>query len=222
MPERLAELIALWWSEADRHGVLPLDDRGIELFGVRFRDKSPHPESKRYVYRPPMSPMPGQATAPIAGRSFDLIARIDRAADDEGVLFATGTENSGLAVFVQNNRLVLDYNAFDNHSVIESDVEVPVGESVLTVRLRRGSGRSGSAELDIDGVTAGHVDLALFMRMISSVGASVGYNHGSAVSTRYAAPFAFTGHLHEVVIELVGRPSAEATAAAARAEMSRQ
>ncbi len=221
-PHKLAELIALWWVEADRHGVLPLDDRGLELFGVRFRDKSPHPESKRYVYRPPMSPMPGQATAPIAGRSFDLIARIDRTADDEGVLFATGTENSGIAVFVQNNRLVLDYNAFDDHSVIESDVEVPVGASVLTVRLRRGSGRSGSAELDIDGVAAGHVDLALFMRMISSVGASVGYNHGSAVSTRYAAPFAFTGKLHEVVIELVGRPTASAAEAAARAEMSRQ
>jgi arylsulfatase len=221
-PEKLAELIALWWVEAERHGVLPLDDRGIELFGVRFRDHSPHPESKRYVYRPPMSPMPGQSSAPIAGRSFDLTARVNRAAGEEGVLFATGTENSGIAVFVQDDRLVLDYNAFDDHSIVESDVKVPVGESVLEVRFRRGGGRSGSAELLIDGAVVGHVDIALFMRMISSVGASVGYNHGSAVSSRYTAPFAFTGTLHDVVIELVGRPVAGTAEAGARAEMSRQ
>ncbi|MSX82350.1 MAG: sulfatase-like hydrolase/transferase, partial [Actinobacteria bacterium] len=53
MPEKLSELISLWWIEADEHGVLPLDDRGIELFGARFRDRSPHPTSRNYVYRPP-------------------------------------------------------------------------------------------------------------------------------------------------------------------------
>ena len=38
------------------------------------------------------------------------------------------------------------------------------------------------------------------MRMVSSVGSSVGYDHGSPVSERYDAPYAFTGDLHEVVI----------------------
>ena len=36
------------------------------------------------------------------------------------------------------------------------------------------------------------------------------------------APFAFGGTLHEVVIELVGRPDVDATTVAARSEMSRQ
>ena len=71
-PTKLAELIDLWWTEAERHGVLPLDDRMFELFGARFRPNSPHPEDRRYVYRPPMSPLPGQASAAIGGRSFDL------------------------------------------------------------------------------------------------------------------------------------------------------
>ena len=57
-PDRLAGLVAQWWVEAERHGVLPLDDRMIELFGARFRPRSPHPDHRRYVYRPPMSPMP--------------------------------------------------------------------------------------------------------------------------------------------------------------------
>ncbi|MGH3745183.1 MAG: sulfatase-like hydrolase/transferase, partial [Mycobacteriales bacterium] len=221
-PGKLAELVDLWWSEAVRHGVLPLDDRMIELFGARFRDHSPHPANRRYVYRPPMLPIPAQASAALGGRSADLHARVTRAAGDEGVLFATGTENSGISIFVQDDKLVVDYNAFDDHTVIESDVPVPEGDSTLTVRLRRGSGRSGTVEIAVDGVDAGRGDLALFMRIMSSVGASVGYDHGSPVSPRYRSPYPFTGTLHEIEIELVHPPSADTAEAEARFEMSHQ
>jgi arylsulfatase len=58
--------------------------------------------------------------------------------------------------------------------------------------------------------------------MMSSVGPSVAYDHGSAVSTRYAAPFPFEGTLHEVEIQLLSRQDAEARDAEAATEMSRQ
>jgi arylsulfatase len=221
-PDKLAALIELWWQEAERHGVLPLDDRMFELFGARFRPNSPHPEDMRYVYRPPMSPMPGQASAAIGGKSFDLTARVSRAAGDSGVIFATGTENSGLSIFVQNERLVVDYNAFDEHTVVESDVEVPAGDATLVVKLRRRAGMSGELSLAVNGTVAGHAHLDRFMRMMSSVGPSVAYDHGSAVSTRYAAPFPFEGTLHEVEIQLLSRQDAEARDAEAATEMSRQ
>ena len=221
-PAKLEELIALWWTEADRHGVLPLDDRGVELFGVRFREHSPHPPNRRYVYRPPMSPMPGQAAAAIAGRSFDLTARITVTRDDEGVLYATGTQNSGLSLFIQNRRLVLDYNAFGDHTLCESEVEIPEGEVELILRLRRGDGFAGTAALVVDGHEAGQADLSLFMRMMSSIGPSLACDHGSAVSQRYQAPFAFTGVLHEVVIQASPDRYGDLAGIAARAEMSRQ
>ena len=201
-PDKLAELIELWWSEADRHGVLPLDDRLVELFGARFRDHSPHPPDRRYVYRPPMSPIPAQASAAIGGRSFDLIARVRRDAGDEGVLFATGTENSGITVFVQGDRLIVDYNAFDAHVIVESSVPVPEGDAELVARFRRGDGMAGSVSLAVDGVEAGEADLPLYMRMISSVGSSIGFDHGSAVSARYGGPFPFGGELRELEIAL--------------------
>jgi arylsulfatase len=221
-PDKLAELIELWWSEADRHGVLPLDDRGFELFGARFRDRSPHPANRRYVYRPPMSPIPGQASAAVGGRSFDLTARITRAAGENGVLWATGTENSGISVFLQDERLVVDYNAFDDHTIVGSSVEVPTGDSTLTARFRRGDGRLGTIEIAIDGATVGAGETQLFMRMISSVGVSIGYDRGSAISTCYTAPFPFEGTLHEVVIQLLSPHDLQARAAEAAAEMSRQ
>ncbi len=163
-PNGSPSCIDLWWQEAERHGVLPLDDRMFELFGARFRDHSPHPVDRRYVYRPPMSPMPGQASAAIGGRSFDLTARLTRAAGDEGVLYATGTENSGVSVFVQNDRLVVDYNAFDDHTILESEVELPDGDVTVGVRVRRGPSRTGTMHITIDGAPAGSAELGLFMR----------------------------------------------------------
>jgi arylsulfatase len=221
-PDKLKELIELWWQEAEKHGVLPIDERMIELFGARFRPNSPHPPNRRYVYRPPMSPIPSQACAAIGGRSFDVTAKVTRRPGDEGVLYSTGNENSGFTVFVQNDRLVVDYNSFDDHSVVESDRELPAGDSELRARFRRGDGRRGSVELEVDGVAAGRVEIPVYMRMISSIGASVGYNHGSAVSPRYEAPFPFSGDLHEVAIQLVARQDPAAREAEARTEMSRQ
>lgn len=221
-PEKLHQLIDRWWTEAERHGVLPLDDRLVELFAVRFRSRSPHPPDRRYVYRPPMSPMPGQASAPIGGRSFDLTARVTMRATDEGVLFATGTENSGLSVFVQGQSLVLDYNAFGDHTVVESSVEVPGGDVDLAVKLRRGDGRTGTASLAVDGADAGQAELPLFMQMMSSIGPSIGFDHGSAVSPLYTAPFPFSGTLHEVVIQASPDRLGDTADTTARAEMSRQ
>ena len=221
-PDRLAGLVELWWAEAERHGVLPLDDRTIELFGARFRDHSPHPTDRRYSYRPPMSAIPAQASAAIGGRSFDLTARLTRGPGDEGVLWATGTENSGISVFVQDDHLVVDYNAFDDHTVVVSDVPVPEGDVEVAVRFRRGDGRAGTITVVVDGAEAGTAETALYMRMISSVGSSIGRDHGSAVSARYDAPFPFTGTLHEVAIALLSRPAPDAAAAEAAAEMARQ
>ncbi|RVW00916.1 arylsulfatase [Rhodococcus spongiicola] len=221
-PERLNELIKLWWSEAERNGALPLDDRTIELFGVRFRPNSPHPADRRYVYRPPMSPLQMGSSAAIGGRSFDLTAKVTRTAEQDGVLFATGNENSGISVFVQSGRLVVDYNAFGEHSIVESDNIIPVGDATLVARVTRGPGRSGSISVEVNGQAAGSVDTAAFMRMISSTGSSIGYDDGSAVSARYQAPFAFAGKLHELQIQLADDEDPALRAAEAAEEMRRQ
>ena len=221
-PEKLDELIELWWSEAERNGVLPIDERGLELFGARFRDRSPHPANRRYVYRPPMSPVTAQASAAVGGRSWELTARISSDASSEGVLWATGNINSGMSIFIQNNRLVVDYNAFDDHTIVESEMEIPDGDSILTVTFRRGEGRAGSFELKVNDTPSGRADLPLYMRMVSSIGQSIGSDHGSQVSTRYSGAFPFTGTLHEIVIQLLSRGAPGTKEAIARTENARQ
>jgi len=208
-PDRLAELVALWWAEAEDQGVLPLDDRSIELFFTRYRDRSVHPTDRRYTYYPPMAPLPAQVAPAMGGRGFDLAATIDRPAGAGGVLFATGTENSGLSVFVQGERLVFDYNCFNDHHVVESSVPVPEGPSVVGVRFRR-EGAGGTATIFVDGVPCGAMDVPFAMHIISSVGPSVGYDHGSPVSERYAGHFPFEGTLHRVDIAVVHKGAEDA------------
>ena len=204
-PERLKTLIDLWWVEAEKEGVLPLDDRGVELFGARFADRTVHPTSRRYLYRPPMSPLPAQASAPIAGRSWDLMAAVSRELGDDGVIFATGTENSGLSLFLLGDQLVLDYNCFGEHQILESTKIVPAGAVEVGVRFRRES-RAGRATLVVNGDDVGEMVVPFAMRMFSSVGPSVGYDHGSPVSEMYRERrdgFPFSGKLEYVEITLV-------------------
>ena len=219
-PETLSRLVALWWEEAEAQGVLPLDDRTIELFSIRYRDHSPHPTDRRYVYRPPMAPLPAQVAPALGARGFDLTATIDRSAGAGGVLYASGTANSGVSVFIQGDRLVFDYNCFADHHLVESDVTVPTGASSVGVRFRR-TGRGGEAELSIGGVACGSMTVPIAMTIISSVGPSVGYDHGGPVSGRYTGRFPFEGTLHSVVIELP-RDGGQSAAADERAAMSRQ
>jgi arylsulfatase len=223
-PDKLEELVALWWEEAEAHGVLPLDDRTVELFGARFRDRSPHRADRTYTYRPPMTHLPAQVAAGIGGRSWDLAATIDRPAGAGGVLYATGNENSGLSVFIDGDRLVFDYNCFGEHHVVESDVAVPVGPSVVGVEFRRAD-EGGDVTLVIDGSPCGSMHVPFVMRMISSVGASVGCDHGSPVSRRYHDENPFRGQLDRVDIALLSVRKADAADLAAtdeRATMARQ
>jgi arylsulfatase len=221
MPEKVREMVDLWWREAEQHGVLPLDDRGVALFKVRTHEHGPHRPDRTYRYFPPMARIPTQACAPIGGRSWDFEAKVTRSKGDGGVLFATGTENAGLSIFVDDDRLWFDYNYFGEHHVASSSVQVPSGESLLAVRFRRGNSTADVA-LVVDGVEAGSLHLPAFMRIISSVGATVGEDGGSQVSDRYSGPFPFAGQLHWVEFRIVSAADGRTGDAEARAIESRQ
>jgi arylsulfatase len=224
MPEKVREMVDLWWTEAEQQGVLPLDDRTIELFMPRYRDHSPHPTSRHYSYFPPISPLPGQVAPPLGGRGFEMTALIERPDGADGVLYASGTQNSGVSLFVQNGRLVFDYNCFGDHHLVESDRPVPAGSSAIGVRFRR-TGKGGEATLLIGDQACGSMTVPFVMTLISSVGPSIGYDHGSPVSERYADHFPFEGRLVRLDVSLVTPESSDAAAQAEadqREAMSRQ
>ena len=103
---------------------------------------------------------------------------------------------------------------------------MPTGHLVAGLRFRRTPDGRGTATLLIDGRACGQVEIPFVMYIVSSIGPSVGYDHGSPVSDRYESPFTFSGTLDRVDIQIVSARNAAAEAAnadaIARAEMSRQ
>lgn len=222
MPDRVAEMVESWWKEAETHGALPLDDRGVELFRVRPNRRSPHSVDGRYSYRLPLSPIPPAAGPGFGGGGgFKVIAEVDRPAGTGGVLYASGTVNAGFSLFVKDERLVFDYNAFGEHTIVTSPGPLPVGGSRLSVEFRR-SGRQAVASLVVNGDQVAAVDVPFAMRMMSSSGSSVGSDHGSPVSDQYEGSFPFEGSLLRLEVETIRRPGSDDAQARYRAEMIRQ
>ena len=175
----------------------------IELFFTRYRDHSAHPTEPALHVLPAdgAAARPGGTGAWAAGASTWRRPSTGRRGEG-GVLFATGTENSGISVFVQDDRLVFDYNCFNDHHVVESDVPVPEGPP-WSACGSVAPGAGGEARLFVDGVPCGGLTVPFAMHIISSVGPSVGYDHGSPVSERYRGHFPFEGTLHRVEVAVV-------------------
>ncbi len=223
-PERLQHLVDLWWEEMERHGGLPFDHRTLELFRTPHQPHTPH-ASDRYRYVPPVSHLPAGAEPALGGRSWTMTAHVTRAPGEDGILFSTGTQNSGVVLFVQDDRLCFDYNAFGDHTLVTSTTTIPDAAEQLTVRFVR-TGPTGSIELRIDDEPCGSADVPWIMRMMSSVGADIGRGHDSPVSPSIRGRFPFEGTLHELVVQLDRSRSArerdEQAAARHDAEMTRQ
>ena len=223
-PDKLAHLQDLWWSELERYGGLPHDTRTLELFNTPRQPHTPH-QSRHYRYVPPVSHIAAEVAPAVAGRSWTMTARVTRAPGEDGVLFSTGTQNAGYSFFVQDDRLCFDYNAFGDHALVRSEVPIPADATDLSVRFER-TGRTGSAEVLIDGDACGRVDLPYVMRMMSSIGADIGRSYQSPVSPQYEVPFRFAGTLHELTVEVDPSQSEREREAQAQdrydAEMARQ
>ncbi|MHA1727208.1 MAG: arylsulfatase [Promethearchaeota archaeon] len=201
-PEKLRKLIDLWWIEAGKNGVLPLDDRWGELFRDKFLPGSPH-ATLEYKYYPPVSRMPMDASPRIGGRSWDMTAEIQRSSDTMGgVIFTMGTGNVGLCCYIKDNRLVFDYNLYRDHYVVRSERTVPIGECKISVQFRR-IGDKGSITLLIRGEKCGTVHTPYVLGAISPTGLQAGINNSSPITTDYKAPFEFNGKLKYVKFKII-------------------
>ena len=202
-PERLKEMIQLWWEEADKYGVLPLDDRTLELFRSSTGKGSPHAK-RTYVYRHPISHMPAGVAANMGNRSFVIEADIKRNMNENGVLLAIGGSNVGLSLFIKNEKLMFDYNIFYDHKIVESEVAVPEGDVKVGVYLER-KDPEGEVTLLIDGAEVGKMSLPFVIRILGSTGMDIGRDSLSPVSEQYNAPFPFEGLITQVAVHLPER-----------------
>lgn len=202
-PDRLADMIRLFWAEAERYGVLPIQDGMSGLFAGRPTPGTPKARD-RFVYRPPIPRIPPDAGPSFGSRSWTATFDITRqSADQVGVLAAMGTVNNGFVIYLEpGGHLVYDHNAFSDHTVIRSSLPVPVGDSTLRVEHTRVSRGPALARLFVGSELVGKGVIPLVPAMISPIGLDLGCNP-TGVSDAYEAPFTFGGQLHRVEIDTV-------------------
>ena len=224
-PDRVKELVELWWREADRNGVLPLDDRGAAvLFRAAPRPGLPTSRS-RFVYYPPVSHIVSDA-CPSAARSFTLSVELEHPEGaSDGALIARGNGNSGFVLYVKGGRPAFDYNAFHEHTRLVAARPLAPGRHRLELRVERAADKSAELTLLADGEALASAHLPRLLVILSSTGMDFGRSL-APVNGDYAAPFAYPGRIERVVFELAeARTSGDRTAeaeAAARAAMTRQ
>ena len=131
-PDKLRELINLWFAEAGANGAFPLDDRSpIEIITTpRPTLASPR---NRYAYFPDTAEVPETQAVNIRNRSFSIGALVDIPAPGaEGVLFAQGARFGGHALYIKGNRLHYVNNFVGlMEQKIDGDQDVPTGEKLI-------------------------------------------------------------------------------------------
>jgi arylsulfatase len=200
-PDKLRELVALWWAEAGRYDVLPLDDRDRERTAASLRATS----RSLYVYRAGMARVDRLSAPNVANRSYRLHADIEvPAGGAQGVLFAAGGRFGGYALFLDQGRLVHEYNlGGDRRLVLESPAALAPGPHRVGFAFRKTGSLEGLGSLMVDGATVATLPMAgLWPLLPNATGVHCGRDDGSPVSERYACPNTFTGTLTQVCVEL--------------------
>jgi arylsulfatase A-like enzyme len=202
-PEKVKKMEEMWWEEAEKYQVLPLDDRTNERFYI---DKpSRHEDQKQFTYYPSTSMMTGGP--PIRNRSHAIMADVDGTDDNvQGVLISHGGRFAGYSLFVHNKRLIYDHNFLGiEHYRVVSDIEIPTGASRLGFVFEKTGEHQGVGQLYIDGkkVGEGAIDRTIPVNY-GPEGLEIGRDTLTPVSEDYACPFTFTGKLKKVVVSVNG------------------
>ncbi|BAN04069.1 arylsulfatase [Ilumatobacter coccineus] len=210
-PDRLAEMIEMWWAEAEANQVLPLDDR----FGERFAENAErwHGSRRAYVFEAGMGHLPSDVAPDLRSRSYTITAEVDPlAGGEQGVLIAHGDATCGYSLFVQDGHLVHDLNIGGTHQLVRSATPLPTGATSLAFSMTRSPGTGpfphGVGTLLVDGEPVGSMETdQIFWLMISWSGLDIGLDRGTTVadydgSGRHIGPFEFTGTLHRVRVDL--------------------
>ncbi len=131
-PEKVRELVNLWFAEAGANGAFPLDDRSAIEIMTTPRPQLTAPRN-RYRYYPDAAAVPEAQAVSIRNRSYAIGALVDLPAPGcEGVLFAQGSHFGGHALYVKDNRLHYVYNFVGSvlQTIVASE-ELPTGEKLI-------------------------------------------------------------------------------------------
>jgi arylsulfatase A-like enzyme len=214
-PEKLQELIELWFYEAGKYNGFPLEDRSPVEIITSYRPQMTKPRGQ-YIYYPNCAEVPEAAAANIRNRSFTISADVDlETPEAEGVLLAQGARFGGHALYLKDGLLKYVYNfAGMVEQMVVATEKVPTGKSVLSAAfVRQGTDMPthGTLTLYINEKVVGSAQIKTQPAYFSldGEGLCVGRDSAEPVTDDYPGerPWEFTGGtIKQVLVDVSGEP----------------
>jgi arylsulfatase len=209
-PEKLRALQDLWWTEAARNSVLPLDGRKTERLNAELQGR-PTLTGKRtsFEYFPGMVALPAGSAPNLLNKSFTITADIEVAAGgSDGAVFSLGGMDGGYGLYVRDGRPVFVGN-FLNRSLTRVTSKKPLAAGPVKLRAEfaydgGGLGKGGKLSLFVNGQKVGEGRMEQTQAITLGLGGTldVGLDSGSAVDDVYTPPFQFGGTILQVTVDL--------------------
>ena len=219
-PQKLKELEKLFWIEANKYQVLPLDA------SVATRLVTPRPSlaagRTRFTWSGPVTGTPNGDAPSILDSSFNFKAEVEiPPGGAEGMIVTQGGRFGGYGFYVLNGKPVFLYNLVDlqrtrwegppllpGHHMLEFDFQYDgLGLGTLAYNSVSGIGRGGTGVLKVDGteVARQRMDHTIPLIMQWDENFDIGADTGTPVSNDYQVPFKFTGKLNRLTLT-INRP----------------
>jgi arylsulfatase len=207
-PVRLRGLQDLFWVEAAKYNVIPLDNTRAERMDVSTRPSLTRGRSV-FTYYAGQTRIPEGAAPDTKNRSFKIAADVViPAAGAEGVIATHGGRFNGWGLYLLGGRPVFHYNLADVHRfTVAAKEKLSPGEHVLVVEFAYdggGIGKGASVKIAADDklIAEGRVERSVAIRMSIDETLDIGEDTGTPVSEDYQVPFRFTGAIDRVAVRL--------------------
>jgi arylsulfatase len=207
-PQKLKELQDLFWIEAAKYNVLPLDDRFIERADPAMRPSLIAGRTK-FTYFPGTRRVPESSSPNVKNKSHTIAVDLEIPKEGaDGVLVAAGGNVGGYTLFIKDGKPTYEYNYFTvERFKIASQDQLTPGTHTIRFEFKYdggGVGKGGTGTLFVDDkqVANGRIEKTILGRFSADETFDTGEDTGSPVSDLYKAPFRFGGAIKKVEIDL--------------------
>jgi len=215
-PDKLDTLQQLWWKEAERNHVLPLDDRlNLDRFVAAERAyRAPRTE---YVYWGKDIMVSAPVGPPILGRSFSITADVViPAGGGDGVLVACGGRFGGWSFYLKDGKpvaLVAVSQQTQEHFRVAATNAVAPGAARIRFDFDYDGGgmnRGGEMRISVNGqeVARGHLERTISKLAELTETFDVGLDSGTPVADDYPNDGRFNGEIAKLQVEVPPPPAA--------------
>jgi arylsulfatase len=209
-PGKLRELQDLWWVEAAKYSVLPLDWRaGIRMNAEAMGRPSLTRGRTRMEYYPGVTGLPDSSAPEMLNKSWTITADVALPdARTSGMIITHGGVEGGYGLYLRDGKptFVYNYLALERPTFAATE-PLPPGKATIAVDFAYdggGMGKGGTVSITANGkkVAGGRLERTVPIRFSICEGLDIGMDGGSPVDFTYQLPFTFTGKIQKVTIEL--------------------